>query len=126
METMSEHESLGSFIKDNKTLLKDYLETRFEIFRLSSVRLISKSAGYFVWVIISLFLFFLIVLFSGLAAGFWLSELLNSHAKGFGIIVLFFVLLFGILAFLRKKLFVEPFIQLIIKHANEELEEDSL
>ncbi|HXB44523.1 MAG TPA: hypothetical protein VNV85_10720 [Puia sp.] len=121
---MSENESIGSFVKTNKSLLKQYLETRFEIFRLSSIRVIAKSAGYFVWIIISLFLFFLIILFAGITAGFWLSELMSSYVKGFGVIVGVLILLFAILAFFRKKLFVEPFMQIIIDRAIEELGEE--
>jgi hypothetical protein len=121
---MSENESIGSFVKTNKSLLKQYLETRFEIFRLSSIRIIAKSAGYFVWIIISLFLFFLIILFAGITAGFWLSELMSSYVKGFGVIVIVLILLFAILAFFRKKLFVEPFMQMIIDRAIEELGEE--
>ncbi len=121
---MSENESIGSFVKTNKSLLKQYLETRFEIFRLSSIRIIAKSAGYFVWIIISLFLFFLIILFAGITAGFWLSELMSSYVKGFGVIVLVLILLFAVLAFFRKKLFVEPFMQMIIDRAIEELGEE--
>jgi|ERR1022692_247126 hypothetical protein len=121
---MSENETIGSFLKTNKSLMKEYLETRFEIFRLTSIRILSKSAGYFVWVIISLFLFFLIILFAGVTAGFWLSQLMSSHVKGFGVILLALILLFAILAFFRKKLFVEPFMQMVIDRANEELDEE--
>lgn len=121
---MSEHETIGSFLKENKGLLKEYLETRFEIFRLSSIRMLSKSAGYFVWLIISLFLFFLIILFAGVTAGIWLSQLMSSYVKGFGVIVLALILLFAVLAFFRKKLFVDPLMQKIIDRANEELDEE--
>jgi len=121
---MGENESIGSFLKNSKSLLKDYIETRLEIFRLSSIRTISKSAGYFVWIIVSLFLLFLIVLFAGVTAGFWLSQLMDSYVKGFGVIVIVLILLFAVLAFFRKKLFVEPFMQIIIDRANEELDEE--
>jgi len=121
---MGEHEGIGSFLKNSKSLLKEYLETRLEIFRLSTIRTISKSAGYFVWIIISLFLLFLIILFAGLTAGFWLSQLMDSYVKGFGVIVLVLISLFAVLAFFRKKLFVEPFMQIIIDRANEDLDEE--
>jgi hypothetical protein len=121
---MSEHESIGSFLKNSKSLVKDYIETRLEIFRLSSIHTISKSAGYFVWIIVSLFLLFLIILFAGVTAGFWLSQLMNSYVKGFAVVALVLILLFAVLAFFRKKLFVEPFMQIIIDRANEELDEE--
>jgi len=120
---MSQPDNLGSFFSENKALLKEYIETRMEIYRLQSLRIFSKSAGYFVWMIISLFLVFLILLFGGLMIGFWLSELFHSYAKGFGLIVLLLIVLFILLGLLRKILFVEPVIQAIIQKSREEAEE---
>ena len=121
---MSENESMGSFLKSNKSLAKEYLETRLEIFRLSGIRMASKSAGYFVWLIISLFLIFLIILFAGVTIGFWLSQLMDSFVKGFGLITLALILLFAILTVFRKKLFLAPLMQIILNRASEEIEEE--
>jgi hypothetical protein len=121
---MSEKDNLGSFFRDNKDLLKEYIETRLDIFRLGAIRTISKSAGNFVWVIISLFLLFLILLFAGLVLGFWLSDLTGSFIKGFGFTTLILLLLFSVLAIFRKKWFVNPLIQFIIDRSMEELEEE--
>lgn len=117
---MSQPDNLGSFFAENKTLLKEYLETRMEIYRLQSLRIFSKSAGYFAWIIISLFLAFLILLFSGVVVGFWFSGLLHSYVKGFGLITLLLIVVFILLALLRKSLFVEPVIQSIIQRSREE------
>ncbi|MBS1948069.1 MAG: hypothetical protein JST47_09910 [Bacteroidetes bacterium] len=119
---MPENESLGSFFNTNKSLAKEYLETRLEIFRLSAVRMASKSAGYLVWLIISLFLFFLIFLFSGIALGFWLSSFTGSFVSGFGLVALLLILLFAVLAFFRKTLFLEPFMKVVLDSASEEID----
>ena len=121
---MSDTENLGSFIRENKDLLKEYLETRQELFRLTAIQLLSKTAGNLVWIIISLFLLFLIVLFAGLVAGFWLSGLTHSHVAGFGLTTLFLVIIFSALAVFRKKWFVNPVIRLIIDRSTEDLEEE--
>ena len=121
---MAENESLGSFFNTNKSLAKEYLETRLEIFRLSAIHTASKSAGYLVWVIISLFLVFLIVLFAGVTAGFWLSSLTGSMILGFGLVTLALILLFAVLTIFRKKLFLEPFMQIILDSASEEIDEE--
>jgi hypothetical protein len=118
---MAENESMGSFFNSNKSLAKEYLETRLEIFRLSAIRIASKSMGYFAWLIISLFLIFLIILFLGITLGFWISRLTDSYIKGFGIITVALTLLFVILTVFRKKLFQEPLMQVIINKANEEI-----
>jgi type IV secretory pathway TrbL component len=121
---MAENESLGSFLNTNKRLAKEYLETRLEIFRLSAVRMASRSAGFFVWVIISLFLIFLIVLFTGVTVGFWLSELTGSFILGFGLVALALFLLFVILTVFRKKLFLDPLMQIILDRSSEEIHEE--
>jgi hypothetical protein len=121
---MSDTDNLGSFFRDNKDLLKGYIETRLEIFRLTAIRMISKSAGYLVWIIISLFLLFLIILFAGIVLGFWLSELTHSFVKGFGLTTLILLLIFSVLAIFRKAWFVNPVIQVIIDHSDEDFEEE--
>ena len=121
---MSDTDNLGSFFRDNKELLKEYIETRLEIFRLTAIRMISKSAGYLVWIIISLFLLFLIILFAGIVLGFWLSELTHSFVKGFGLTTLILLVIFSVLAIFRKSWFVNPVIQVIIDHSDEDIEEE--
>jgi len=123
---MSQPENLGSFFQENKSVLKEYIETRLEIFRLQAVRLSSKSAGYLIWIIISMCLLFLIALFSGMALGYWFSELTHSYVKGFGLTALLMVLIFVLFAIFRKKLFVNPAVRAIIQNSMEEMEEDEI
>ena len=119
---MSDSENLGSFFKENKKLVKDYIETRLDIFRLKIIRIFSRSAGYLIWMIISLFLLWLFIIFLGLVTGFWLSSVTGSYITGFGITALIILALIIILALLRRILFVNPFIRTIIKKASEETE----
>jgi hypothetical protein len=119
---MDEPDNLGSFFAENKTLLKEYLETRLEIYRLQSLRLFARSAGLFVWVLLSLFLAFLFLLFGGMMLGFWFSDLFHSHVKGFGLVTLLVLLVFVLLTIFRKALFVEPVIQSVIQKSKDEEE----
>ena len=121
---MDQPDNLGTFFAENKTLLKEYLETRLEIYRLQSLRLFARSAGLFAWVLLSLFLAFLFLLFGGMMLAFWFSDLFHSHVKGFGIVTLLILLVFILLAVFRKALFVEPVIQSVIQKSKEE-EEDA-
>jgi hypothetical protein len=120
---MSSSESFGSFFRENTALLKEYVETRIEIYRLQGVRVFSKSAGFLIWLVIALFLFFLIAIFGGLVLAFWLSGLMESYTAGFGITTLILVLIFLILFAFRKKLFVDPVIRTVLKKT--ELEKDA-
>ena len=121
---MTENESLGSFFESNKSLAKQYLETRLEILTLSAVRMVSKSAGYFAWLIISSLLIFLVVLFGGVTLGFWLSNLTGSLVTGFGLVAAILALKLIILAAFRKKLFLEPLIHFILHKASEGLDSE--
>ncbi|MDP4149221.1 MAG: hypothetical protein Q8932_10265 [Bacteroidota bacterium] len=118
---MSQPDNLGAFFSENKALLIEYIETRMEIYRLQSLRLFAKSAGYFAWIIVSLFLAFLILLFSGLVLGFWVSGLVHSYTLGFGLVVLLLLVIFILLAVLRRSLFVNPAIQSIIQRSRDEV-----
>lgn len=122
---MSQPDNLGSFISENKAVLKEYLETRMEIYRLQSLRILSKSAGYFAWIMVSALLAFLILIFGGLMLGYWFSSMLGSYVKGFGLMTLLLMVLFVLLALLRKPLFVDPVVQSIIQKSREEEEEES-
>ncbi|HEY6901160.1 MAG TPA: hypothetical protein VI233_10975 [Puia sp.] len=121
---MPQPDNLGAFISENKTLLKEYLETRMEIYRLQSLRLFAKSAGYFAWILLSLFLAFLFLLFGGMMVAFWFSDMFHSYIKGFGLVTLLILVIFVLLAIFRKALFVEPVIQRIIQGSKEEGEDD--
>jgi hypothetical protein len=116
---MSQPDNLGAFIAENKTLLKEYLETRLEIYRLQSLRLFAKSAGYFAWILLSLFLAFLFLLFGGMMFAFWFSEKFHSYVRGFGLVTLIILVIFILLAVFRKAFFVEPVIQTIIQKSKE-------
>ncbi len=120
--TENQPDNLGSFISENKAVLKEYIETRMEIYRLQSLRVFSKSAGYFAWIMVSLFLAILIIIFGGLMLGYWFSSLLGSYVKGFGLMTLLLVVVFVLLALFRKSLFVDPVVQSIIQRSREEEE----
>jgi hypothetical protein len=126
---MGQPDNLGAFIEDNKDLLKEYLDTRLEIYRLQAIRLAAKTSGYLVWIIISLFLAFLIILFTGIVIGCWFSGIFHSYTLGFGLTTLLLVILFALLALMRKSLFVNPLTQAIIRITSagpEEEEEEEI
>jgi hypothetical protein len=117
---MPETEDLGSFLKENKKLAKDYLDTRLEIYRLQAIRSFSKFSGYLLWLVISVILLSLFIVFAGLVAGFRLSEATGSYTKGFGLTTLLILVLIILIALLRRVLFINPIIRTIINRAGEE------
>ena len=116
---MSQHENLGSFISENKKLLKDYIETRIALLRLQSIRMLSKSGGMLMWAVIAIFFSFLILMFAGLVLGFWFSSLTGSYIKGFALATLVYIVLFILVTIFRNTLFVTPMIQKIISKTTD-------
>ncbi|HVT86603.1 MAG TPA: hypothetical protein VHD35_15470 [Chitinophagaceae bacterium] len=117
-------ENLGSFFKENTKLLREYFETRLKIYRLRAVRLLSKSAGYFIWIIISLFLLFLFIIFLGVVLSLWFSQMTGSYIAGFSITTGIILLVIVLLALFRKPLFVNPIIKAFISQSEENIEEE--
>ena len=116
---MSKTEDITSFIRENKEVLKEYVETRYEIYRLKGIKTVSKTAGFIGWIIISLFLLFLVIIFGGMTLAYWLSNVFSSTVMGFGVTTLFLVLVFVLLAAFRKQLFINPVITSIISQSND-------
>ena len=118
---MPKPDNIASFLQENKDLLKEYLETRYEIYRLKGVRTVSKTAGYLAWVIISLFLLFLVIIFGGMTLAYWLAAYFNSMIMGFGFTAVIILVVFGLLAVLRNPLFINPIMRSIInRNANDD------
>ena len=96
--------------------LKEYVEARIEIQRLKAIRLISRTAGYFLWIMISCFLVFLIIIFLAILCSLWLTNLTGSMLAGVGITTGLLVLVTILITVLRKPLFINPIIKAIIKY----------
>jgi hypothetical protein len=122
---MSDTENLGSFLKETKKLVKDYVDTRLEIYRLMVIRAASGAAGYLLWTIVLMGLLFLLVIFLGLVTGFWLSEKTGSYTSGFGIATGLLLLVIILVAAFRKPLFVNPIIRNMIKKLDNNTKEQN-
>ena len=121
---MGNDDNMSSFIRENKDLLKEYVETRYEIYRLKGVRTISKTSGYAAWIIISLFLLFLVIIFGGMTLAYWLATIFDSTVAGFGVTTLFLILVFALVAIFRNQLFINPVITSIINRSNDDDDEN--
>ncbi len=122
---MSTKSTFGDFIKENKGIASEYLDIRLEILRLQLVKMFSKSAGYFIWTIVSLLLLLLFMLFIFLITGFWLSELTGSIIAGFALTAVIILVTAAVLTLLRRILFVNPIIRNTIRNMEKEKEENS-
>jgi hypothetical protein len=120
---MNTNDDFGNFIQDNKSLLRDYVDTRTELFKLQAIRMSSKTFSILVVVgIVSLLVMF-VVFFLGISLSYWFSGLLGSNVQGFALTGGIFILLLLLVILLRKPLFQNPMIRMIIREALQEVEE---
>lgn len=94
-------------------LASDYVETYL---KLAVVNINQKTADISAAASFSMIaglICFFVCMFLGIAASFWLGELMGSNAMGFLLVAAFYLLLFVILFMSRKKLFY-PFVKNII------------
>ncbi|WP_126969412.1 hypothetical protein [Gynurincola endophyticus] len=121
---MSQSDNLNSFFTRNKVILKDYVNTNLELFRLRAIRVAAKSVGTLVFVMIAMFFGFLILLFAGLVLGFWLSSITGSYVSGFGYATLILMGLLIIIYLMRNILFINPALNLVLDKMQEDPDGD--
>ena len=112
---MDKEQDIWEFIRENKLLLQEYVEVRVRILKLELIRTTSSIGGILTWLIISLFMFFLVILFAGITLGLWVGKMMDNYVAGFGITTLLFLLLMLLLTIFRKKLFINPIVKILIK-----------
>lgn len=112
------------FLKKNKTLLKEYIEVRLELFRLQGVKLLSKSLSLFIWITIALFLVFFTLMFLGMMFAWWIADISGSNVIGFAAAAGVFIVLLTVVVIFRKRLFQEPIGRLIIRETLDNDEEE--
>jgi hypothetical protein len=97
----------------------DYVETYLKLTVVNINQKTADISSVASFSMIAALLAFFILMFLGLAASYWLGELLGSTPLGFLLVAGFYLLLFVVLFLSRKKLFY-PFIKnLIVKSIYE-------
>ena len=117
-------DNLNDFYTENKRLVADYIETRLQLLKLTSLRSLSRTLSMLILITLISFTILFFLLFLVIAFSWFMADLLGSAALGFlcgGAVFLIFLLL-GI-AF-RKALFLNPLIRLFIRTATKEEEDE--
>lgn len=110
----------GSFQKT-----KEYLDTQIELIKLKAIAKSSRILGAVVLDVMKVLLTLIIVFFFSLALGFYLGELMGSHALGFlttGGIFLVLLLLLRVLEPRLEEMFMNLTIRKVLGKWNEEEE----
>ncbi len=117
---MSSSAENASTVERSFDLLKDYAETRITLAKLQIIRGSAKMTGYFVWLIITLVLVTLLIVFLGIVSGFWFSKMTGSYISGFAITAGIILLLIVLMTVLGRALFVGPVIRAFISRMMSE------
>ena len=117
-------ENLNDFYKENKRLVSDYVETRLDLLKLTTVRSLSRTLSMLILVTIISFMVLFFLLFLVIAFSWFMSDLLGSATMGFlcggGVFLLIIVLSVSF----RKALFLNPLIRLFIQTSTQEEEDE--
>lgn len=124
MNNTNEYSNFKEVIGESKADLLEYINKQIQLFKLNAYEKIAKSASYLFYILMAVVigLIFFIMLLIGI--GLTLGEALNNYALGFGILILFILLiLVGIFVFGKKvrKAFVNMTLSTIKKIESDEV-----
>ena len=107
------------FFKETKQKLQQYVQQRILLLRLQATEKVSRIASAIITSVLIIVVGLFLLVFASIAAGLWLASVTGSLVAGFGIVALFyFVVFLFIILFLRKmlqNLFINKLIRLFHK-----------
>ena len=92
----------------------DYIKSRAELTYITVVEKASELISFFISGLLVFLFFMLFISFVSIFAGFWVSSMLDSFIAGFGIIALFYFLIFILLLIFRRTIIQRPLSNSII------------
>jgi len=115
---MKEEEEVNYF-KDTKDKVKQHLQQRIMLLRLQATEKISTVASTIITVVVVALIAVFLLIFISITAGYWLADVTGSLTAGFGIVALFYLVVFLFVAFFLRKIlqnfFINKFIHLFHK-----------
>jgi DMSO/TMAO reductase YedYZ heme-binding membrane subunit len=119
---MEKAPNIWEFLEGNKQQLNEYIELRVQLFSLQLIRKTSTVTAMLLWLAVIGVICFLITIFAGLTLGFYLALVFNSFVTGFGVTTLIILFIALIVILLRKQLFINPIIRIIIREQTRDYE----
>lgn len=110
-----QEEQETSFFKESRQQLEQYVQDRVLLLKLQMVEKVSQLiALLFTGLTLALLAFF-ILLFVSIMAGYYFANITGSLYIGFGIVAMFYIILFVMIVSLRKKVIEKHIIDAVIK-----------
>lgn len=116
-------QDFGALFQEMKDDAVIYTEHRLKYFRLSFLEKLSKSSSLLALGLIIAFLGFSAFCFALMALAFFLGEVFNSNALGFGTVALFWLVFLVVILFFKepiKDYFLNRTVRILYKIDNEE------
>lgn len=122
---MPTSENLGDFYKENKKLVSEYIETRIELLKLKSIKLLAKTLSVLILISLVSFMMLFFVLFLVISFSWFMADKLGSATLGFLCGGGIFLLLIIFSVTFRKVLFLNPLIRIFLHASTQEDEEEN-
>jgi len=103
------------YFRETKEKLEQYIQKRILLLRLQAADKFSRTAAALITVaVISVIALFLLI-FGSITAAYWLAGITGSFTSGFGIVALFYFVIFLFAIFFLRKMLQHLFVNMFIK-----------
>ena len=98
-----DEEQKQSFFAETQDLVEDYVSNRIQLLKLQTAEKSARIVSLLITVLVMALLCFFILLFLSMTFGYFLAQKTGSLFTGFGIVAIIYVLLLGVVLYLRKR-----------------------
>ncbi len=108
-----------NYLQDTRKRLKQYIQRRLLLLQLQITEKTSRIAAAIITILVIITAALFLLVFASITAGYWLAGITGSLTAGFGIVALFYLVVFlVVVVFLRKMMqtfFLNKIINLFLK-----------
>jgi len=109
----------ANYFQETKVKLNQYIKRRILLIQLQAADKASRIASALIATVLLIVIGLFVLIFASVTAGYWLAGLTGSLSAGFGIVTLFYLVVFLFVMFVLRKIvrnfFIDKFIRLIHK-----------
>lgn len=121
---MYPRDDFSTFFRENKALLREYIDLRADLLRLQGIRLLARSFSFLMVGVVVVLMVLFILFFLGIAFAYWIASLTGSQIIGFLCAAALFLLVLVLFIVLRRVIFQNPLIRLFIRESDTVGEEE--
>lgn len=103
------------FFVETKEMVEEYVEDRLLLLKLQTTEKAAKASSFIFIALAVSFLSLILLMVVTFIAGYYLSQLINSYAGGFGIVAGIYILLILLLLYFNKKFIAKKIADTVVK-----------